>query len=161
PIMILDEPTSSIDSRTESIILDALDRLSEGRTTFTIAHRLSTISRSDRILVIDGGRLVEAGTHEQLLQLEGLYRQLWDVQTGAQSGRASPWSAPRRDAVIATNALINAVRLFVSAGPADLAALAESKTEADDLREAASILAELTPEQLDALRDLDPAALAG
>ena len=161
PILILDEPTSSIDSRTESIILDALDRLTEGRTTFTIAHRLSTISRSDRILVMDAGKLVESGTHEELLRFDGLYRQLWDVQTGARSGGSSPWSAPRRDALIATNALVGAVRLFVSAGPADLAALAENETEGDDLREAASILSKLTPEQLDTLRDLDSSALAG
>jgi ABC-type multidrug transport system fused ATPase/permease subunit len=80
PILILDEPTSSIDSRTEAVILDALDRLMEGRTTFLIAHRLSTIRRADHILVLDRGRLVEQGTHESLLCRGGLYRQLYDMQ---------------------------------------------------------------------------------
>jgi ATP-binding cassette subfamily B protein len=80
PILILDEPTSSIDSKTEAVILDALDRLMEGRTTFMIAHRLSTIRRADKILVVDHGRLVEQGTHEELLALDGVYKQLHDLQ---------------------------------------------------------------------------------
>jgi ATP-binding cassette subfamily B protein/subfamily B ATP-binding cassette protein MsbA len=86
PILILDEPTSSIDSKTEAVILDALDRLMLGRTTFLIAHRLSTIRRADVILVIDKGRLVEQGTHAELLRRGGLYRQLYDMQT-KQTGR--------------------------------------------------------------------------
>jgi ABC-type multidrug transport system fused ATPase/permease subunit len=81
PILILDEPTSSIDSRTEAVILDALDRLMEGRTTFIIAHRLSTIRRADLIVVMDHGRLVDRGTHHELLAREGLYRQLYEMQT--------------------------------------------------------------------------------
>src|SRR5205807_3632049 len=80
PILILAEPTSSIDSKTEAVILDALDRLMVGRTTFMIAHRLSTIRRADKILVIDKGRLVETGTHHELLRHGGLYRQLYDLQ---------------------------------------------------------------------------------
>ena len=84
PILILDEPTSSIDSKTESVILDALDRLSAGRTTFVIAHRLSTIRHVDLILVLDEGRLVDRGTHEELLDHDGLYRQLYDVQMGTR-----------------------------------------------------------------------------
>jgi ABC-type multidrug transport system fused ATPase/permease subunit len=82
PILILDEPTSSIDSRTEAVILDALERLMVGRTTFLVAHRLSTLRRVSTILVLNQGRLIEQGTHDELLALGGLYRQLHDVQTG-------------------------------------------------------------------------------
>jgi ABC-type multidrug transport system fused ATPase/permease subunit/GT2 family glycosyltransferase len=84
PVLILDEPTSSIDSRTESVILDALDRLMEGRTTIVIAHRLSTLRDVDRILVLDEGRLVEEGTHEELLATGGLYRRVWEAQAGLE-----------------------------------------------------------------------------
>ncbi len=80
PILILDEPTSSIDSRTEAIVLDSLDRLMAGRTSFMIAHRLSTIRHADTIIVIDRGRVVEQGTHQELLAEHGLYRQLHDAQ---------------------------------------------------------------------------------
>lgn len=81
PILILDEPTSSIDSKTESIILDALDRLMAGRTTFMVAHRLSTIRNADLILVLDHGEIVEQGTHDDLLEINGLYKHLHEVQT--------------------------------------------------------------------------------
>jgi ABC-type multidrug transport system fused ATPase/permease subunit len=81
PVLILDEPTSSVDSRTEGVILDALDRLVVGRTTFVIAHRLSTVRHSDQILVLDKGRIVERGTHDQLLAHDGLYAQLYTIQT--------------------------------------------------------------------------------
>jgi ABC-type multidrug transport system fused ATPase/permease subunit len=80
PILILDEPTSSIDSRTEAIILDSLERLMAGRTSFMIAHRLSTVRHADKIVVVDRGRIVEQGTHEELVAREGLYRQLHDAQ---------------------------------------------------------------------------------
>jgi ABC-type multidrug transport system fused ATPase/permease subunit len=86
PILILDEPTSSIDSKTEAIILDSLERLMAGRTSFMIAHRLSTIRQADKIVVIDKGRIVEQGTHSELLARNGLYRQLSDAQT---RGRAA------------------------------------------------------------------------
>lgn len=81
PILILDEPTSSIDSKTEVVILDALDRLTVGRTTFVIAHRLSTLRNPDLILVLRDGALVERGTHEELLALEGIYKELYDAQS--------------------------------------------------------------------------------
>ncbi len=81
PILILDEPTSSIDSRTEAVILEALERLMQGRTTIMIAHRLSTIRSVDRILVVHDGELVEQGTHKSLVARHGMYRQLWQAQT--------------------------------------------------------------------------------
>jgi ATP-binding cassette subfamily B protein/subfamily B ATP-binding cassette protein MsbA len=81
PILILDEPTSSIDSKTEAVILDALDRLMVGRTTFMVAHRLSTIRNADKILVLNHGELIEQGPHDELLAKNGLYRQLHDMQT--------------------------------------------------------------------------------
>jgi ABC-type multidrug transport system fused ATPase/permease subunit len=80
PILILDEPTSSIDSRTERVILDALDDLMEGRTSFMIAHRLSTVRHADQILVMSEGRIVERGTHEQLLREGPIYQQLHEAQ---------------------------------------------------------------------------------
>jgi ABC-type multidrug transport system fused ATPase/permease subunit len=81
PVLILDEPTSSIDSRTELVIIDALDRLMVGRTTFIIAHRLSTVRRADKILVVEKGRVVEQGTHAELLARAGLYAQLYHIQS--------------------------------------------------------------------------------
>jgi len=80
PILVLDEPTSSIDSKTEAVILDALDRLAVGRTTFMIAHRLSTIREADLIVVLDHGAIVERGTDEELLRKGGLYSQLQAAQ---------------------------------------------------------------------------------
>jgi len=88
PILILDEPTSSIDSRTEAVILDALDRLMAGRTTFMIAHRLSTVRKADLILVVDHGRVVERGAHDELMRDGGLYRQLHDMQSGSRQPEA-------------------------------------------------------------------------
>lgn len=82
PILILDEPTSSIDSQTEAVILEALDRLMEGRTTFLVAHRLATIRGADLILVMSDGEIVERGTHDELLAQNGLYSVLWGTQTG-------------------------------------------------------------------------------
>jgi ABC-type multidrug transport system fused ATPase/permease subunit len=81
PILILDEPTSSIDLKTEAVILDALDRLMVGRTTFMIAHRLSTIRNADVILVMNEGQLIERGTHEELLARGGFYKQMHDIQS--------------------------------------------------------------------------------
>jgi ABC-type multidrug transport system fused ATPase/permease subunit len=81
PILVLDEPTSSIDSKTEALILDALDELMIGRTTFMIAHRLSTVRHADLIATLDHGALVEHGTHDELIARGGLYKQMHDVQT--------------------------------------------------------------------------------
>jgi ABC-type multidrug transport system ATPase subunit len=89
PILILDEPTSAIDSRTEAVILAALERLMEGRTTFMVAHRLSTVTAADLILVMHHGQVVESGTHEDLLRQGGLYAELHEVQTGSRRARAA------------------------------------------------------------------------
>ncbi len=82
--MILDEATSSVDSRTEAHIQEAMERIMEGRTSFVIAHRLSTIRRADCILVIEHGRIVERGTHEELLEARGAYHALYTSQTGGE-----------------------------------------------------------------------------
>src|SRR5205807_2800542 len=71
PVLILDEPTSALDAQTERLLLEALERLMTGRTTFIIAHRLSTIRRADRIAVLEGGEVVELGTHRQLVRRSG------------------------------------------------------------------------------------------
>ncbi|MDH5422825.1 MAG: ATP-binding cassette domain-containing protein, partial [Acidimicrobiia bacterium] len=79
-ILILDEATSHLDSQSEALIQDALERVMEGRTSIVIAHRLSTILAADRILVLQDGRLVEAGTHNELLDDGGLYAALFETQ---------------------------------------------------------------------------------
>ncbi len=80
PMIILDEATSSVDTRTEVLVQKAMDRLTRGRTSFVIAHRLSTIRDADLILVMDKGDIVESGTHEQLLEKGGLYKELYNSQ---------------------------------------------------------------------------------
>src|SRR5206468_1903442 len=79
-VLILDEATSSLDSESEALIQDGLKSLRQGRTTFVIAHRLSTIRSADQILVVEGGEIVERGTHAELLARRGRYRQLYDKQ---------------------------------------------------------------------------------
>jgi ABC-type multidrug transport system fused ATPase/permease subunit len=81
-ILILDEPTSALDTQTEFLILEALERLMEGRTTLIIAHRMSTIHRADRIVVLDHGKAVEAGTHRELMEKGGAYRRFCDLSWG-------------------------------------------------------------------------------
>lgn len=78
--MILDEATSSIDTRTEKLVQDGMDKLMNGRTVFIIAHRLSTVKNSDIIMVLDHGRIIEQGNHETLIAKKGVYYQLY---TGA------------------------------------------------------------------------------
>ena len=80
PILILDEATSSIDTRTEVLVQDAFEELMKGRTSFIVAHRLSTIKNADQILVMKGGNIIERGTHEELLAQGGFYKQLYESQ---------------------------------------------------------------------------------
>jgi ABC-type multidrug transport system fused ATPase/permease subunit len=98
PILLLDEPTSSIDSKTEAVILDALTRLMAGRTTFMAAHRLSTIQRADLILVLNRGKAIQQGTHQELMETPGLYRRLQRMQRGIR-GRGKRAAARRLQAV--------------------------------------------------------------
>jgi ATP-binding cassette subfamily B protein len=89
-ILILDEATSSVDTETEEKIQKALQRLVAGRATFAIAHRLSTLKFAHRLMVIEHGRLAEVGTHEELLELNGVYARLCEKQT--QLSRLNVWS---------------------------------------------------------------------
>ncbi len=84
-ILVLDEATSSIDTETELLIQQGLETLKQNRTTFVIAHRLSTIRDADQILVLDKGEILEKGTHEQLLQADGTYAQMYRLQQGQAS----------------------------------------------------------------------------
>ena len=76
-MLILDEATSSIDTRTEALVQEGMDRLMNGRTTFVIAHRLSTVKNSDCIMVLEQGRIIERGSHDQLIEGKGRYYQLY------------------------------------------------------------------------------------
>lgn len=90
PILVLDEATSAVDNETEAAIQRSLERLVVGRTTLIVAHRLSTVRHADTIHVIDGGRIAESGTHDQLLAHDGIYASLWRLQTGERRARRLP-----------------------------------------------------------------------
>jgi len=96
PVLVLDEPTSALDARTESLLVEALGRLMKGRTTFIIAHRLSTIRNADRIVVLSAGRVIEEGTHQELIRLGGTFAELYAFQLGAATAAAAavPKGAP-------------------------------------------------------------------
>ncbi len=99
PILILDEATSAVDTETEMLIQQALERLMAGRTTIIIAHRLSTIRNADMIVVLDGKHIVERGTHRELMARDGLYRHLNMIQTEVER----QWAATHADPLVATN----------------------------------------------------------
>tara|TARA_B100001939_G_scaffold335925_1_gene338442 strand:- start:1251 stop:2240 length:990 start_codon:yes stop_codon:yes gene_type:complete len=82
PILVFDEATSNVDNETEAALQRSIDRISKDRTTIIIAHRLSTVRNSDKIAVLDSGKITELGTHEELVDADGLYSRLWSVQTG-------------------------------------------------------------------------------
>jgi ATP-binding cassette subfamily B multidrug efflux pump len=89
-ILLLDESTSALDSEVEAAILDTLYEMMQGKTVIAIAHRLSTIAQMDRIVVMDEGRIIEDGTHEDLLAKGGLYAQLWSRQSGGFLDTGTP-----------------------------------------------------------------------
>ena len=92
-ILVLDEATSNVDTRTELLIQAALGELLQGRTSFVIAHRLSTVQRADVIYVIDGGRVAESGTHDELLRADGTYARIYHSQFELTEAPAAPATA--------------------------------------------------------------------
>lgn len=96
PVLLLDEPTSAIDTGTENLIKEAIERVSRGKTVITIAHRLSTIENADRIMVLHNGAIVQCGTHKKLLSEEGMYKQLYTMQVIAGQEKGGPGSKEAR-----------------------------------------------------------------
>ena len=101
PILLLDEATSSLDSESEREVQQALDRLIQGRTTLVIAHRLSTVRHADRLVVVDSGHIVETGTHDELLRVNGLYKRLYDMQFAWEEERPGEIDFPETEEKVA------------------------------------------------------------
>ena len=87
PILILDEATSQLDTESEHLVQQALDRLIRGRTVFVIAHRLSTIKNADFIIVLEAGKIVQSGVHDKLVKTDGLYKRLYEMQGFKQDSK--------------------------------------------------------------------------
>jgi ATP-binding cassette subfamily B protein len=125
PILVLDEATSALDSHTEREIQDALDRVSENRTTLVIAHRLSTIVNADEIIVLAAGRIAERGTHHELLAHRGLYASMWNRQREAEAAReklalADDEVAPNRNPPPVDDEIADAAAAPRSRAPVDV-----------------------------------------
>ena len=90
PILILDEPGTGLDAESENLVFEALERLMKGKTSIVIAHRLATIQRSDVIFVIDDGVITQTGSHDDLLKTEGLYAELFKLQSIPEDALQSP-----------------------------------------------------------------------
>ena len=82
PLLILDEATSAVDNETEAALQRSINKITQGRTAVIIAHRLSTVRNADRILVLENGGIREDGSHDELVQIDGIYSRMWAVQTG-------------------------------------------------------------------------------
>jgi subfamily B ATP-binding cassette protein MsbA len=90
PILILDEPTASLDTESEKLVMEALERLMQGRTVITIAHRLSTIADADKIVVLKGGFIAEEGAHDELMKRKEIYAGLYNIQAGVTPLSGTP-----------------------------------------------------------------------
>jgi ATP-binding cassette subfamily B protein len=102
-ILLLDEPTSALDAATEAAISATLERLAHGRTIIIATHRLASVVNADRIFVLDAGRLIESGSHTELLAQQGLYYQLWQKQQAASEGERGVPVLPARMAEMAVS----------------------------------------------------------